>query len=330
MVSRHYRCSCHPIFFEKCTSWNENAASVLFGQTVPLQSRPNVFGELMRVLIYPSPAIREAVNWVLKGADPEVALHMRMLTNRSARAVKAALECIRRALLSYQNDIPRPRVVLVSDTPSFIKEIMPNLTEFAEVLHFNYKLFEVDISSEMLHNQHQQMEFRTKDWGPAPRWVAFVDFFLASRAQHAVVSGAHRRVGTTYAQLIAALAATNRLDESSLSNFSFFSSFQSNLLVDGLANQVGWGHVWNRFAGPLSCRHQPQQCAFTALLPTAWWDGDLQSPIPRDIRRLQAFGVRLTDTGEVIESSLQTYCQSKKDHLRTFHVFGQCKSSKCT
>jgi hypothetical protein len=38
-----------------------------------------------------------------------------------------------------------------------------------------------------------------------------VDFFLASRAKHAVVSGAHRRVGTTYAQLIAALAAANHL-----------------------------------------------------------------------------------------------------------------------
>lgn len=57
----------------------------------------------------------------------------------------------------------------------------------------------------------RSFEFRAKDWGPAPRWVAFVDFFLASRAKHAVVSGAHRRVGTTYAQLIAALAAANNL-----------------------------------------------------------------------------------------------------------------------
>lgn len=57
----------------------------------------------------------------------------------------------------------------------------------------------------------QQLGFRVKDWGPAPRWVAFVDFFLASRAKHAVVSGAHRRVGTTYAQLIAALAAAHQL-----------------------------------------------------------------------------------------------------------------------
>ena len=57
----------------------------------------------------------------------------------------------------------------------------------------------------------RSLEFRAKDWGPAPRWVAFVEFFLISRAKHAVVSGAQRRVGTTYAQLIAALAAANNL-----------------------------------------------------------------------------------------------------------------------
>lgn len=59
--------------------------------------------------------------------------------------------------------------------------------------------------------EKSQIGFRVKDWGPAPRWVAFVDFFLASRAKHAVVSGASRRVGTTYAQLIAALAAAQQL-----------------------------------------------------------------------------------------------------------------------
>lgn len=64
-----------------------------------------------------------------------------------------------------------------------------------------------------MHN----LDFRVKDWGPAPRWVAFVDFFLASRAKHAVVSGAHRRVGTTYAQLVAALAAANKLGTSLVS-----------------------------------------------------------------------------------------------------------------
>lgn len=60
-------------------------------------------------------------------------------------------------------------------------------------------------------NKLNNLKFRVKDWGPAPRWVAFVDFFLASRAKHVLVSGANRRVGTTYAQLIAALAAAQRL-----------------------------------------------------------------------------------------------------------------------
>lgn len=69
--------------------------------------------------------------------------------------------------------------------------------------------FEGNITAQK--NRSNNLNFRVKDWGPAPRWVAFVDFFLASRAKHAVISGAHRRVGTTYAQLIAALAAAYRL-----------------------------------------------------------------------------------------------------------------------
>ena len=78
---------------------------------------------------------------------------------------------------------------------------------FSQVLHFDYKVFSGNVSRDI--EASPNLDFRVKDWGPAPRWVAFVDFFLASRAKHAVVSGAHRRVGTTYAQLIAALAAAN-------------------------------------------------------------------------------------------------------------------------
>ncbi|KAJ6302279.1 hypothetical protein OIU77_016378 [Salix suchowensis] len=192
---------------------------------------------------------------------------MRMLMNRSVRAPQAALNCIKRALRKLCQ-ISRPRVVLVTDTPSFAKSILPNISEFAEVLHFDYKHFQGNISRAV--NTSHSLDFRVKDWGPAPRWVA--------------------RVGTTYAQLIAALAAANHLGENSNgSSFSFLSSFQSNLLADGLRLQVGWGHVWNRFAGPLSCKNQPNQCAFTPLLPPAWWDGLWQSPIPRDVRRLEAF-----------------------------------------
>ncbi|URD81343.1 hypothetical protein MUK42_02405 [Musa troglodytarum] len=293
----------------------KNAALVLFGQEDSLESRPNVFGELMHVILSPTQAIEEAVDWVLQGVDPDVVLHMRMMTNRSIRAIQAAVQCIKRALSSFQQQIAKPRVVLVSDTPSFITEITPYLAEFAEVLHFNYKFFQGNSSVGNMDTL-KQSDFRVKDWGPAPRWVAFVDFFLASRAKHAVVSGAHRRVGTTYAQLIAALAAANRHGKDpSGTNFMFFSSFQSNLLVDGLGNQIGWGHIWNRFAGPLSCRHQPHQCALTPLLPPAWWDGEWQSPIPRDIQRLKSYGVTLTENGDVVESHLQAFCRSREDRI---------------
>lgn len=62
-----------------------NAASDLFGRPEDLQYRPNVFGELMRVLMSPSDNVREAVHWVLgDGVDPDISLHMRMLSNRYA------------------------------------------------------------------------------------------------------------------------------------------------------------------------------------------------------------------------------------------------------
>ncbi|KAF6137954.1 hypothetical protein GIB67_041827 [Kingdonia uniflora] len=311
-------------FLKNINSEMRDVASDLFGLPGILQSRPNVFGELMKFLISPSKDVEEAVNWVLNGGDdPDIALHMRMLMNRSVRAVQAALTCIYKAL-SYQHQVARPRVVLVSDTPSLIKDIAPNLTDFAEVLHFEYKAFQGNISSVKSAGSNQ-LQFRVKDWGPAPRWAAFVDFFLASRAKHAIVSGAQRRVGTTYAQLIAALAAAHQLEEGSPASteFSFFSSFQSNLLSDGLVKQVGWGHVWNRFAGPLSCHNQINQCALTPFLPPAWWDGTWQSPIPRDVRRLEAFGVQLTGFGLVNETRLQSFCNTRKNSVRTIRIFGQ-------
>lgn len=88
-----------------------------------------------------------------------------------------------------------------------------------QVLHFDYKLFRKNNSLEV--SRSHALGFRVKDWGPAPRWVAFVDFFLASRAKYAVISGANRRVGTTYAQLIAALAAAHNLGTVVLPNLSF-------------------------------------------------------------------------------------------------------------
>jgi hypothetical protein len=75
------------------------------------------------------------------------------------------------------------------------------------------------------------------------------------------------------------------------SNFTFFRSIQSNLLTAGLSSQVGWGHVWNRFAGALSCQYKTNQCSATVVLPPAWWDGAWQSPTSCDVRRLAAYGV---------------------------------------
>ncbi|XP_021727520.1 uncharacterized protein LOC110694666 [Chenopodium quinoa] len=289
-----------------------NAAYELFGKP-ELNTRPNVFGELMRVLISPSESIEAAVKSVLaSGEEPDITLHMRMLTSRSMWPVQAALSCIRKAMENFEQ-VARPKVVVVSDTPSFISTIKPGLQELAEVLHFDYKHFRRNISLEA--SRSHALPFRAKDWGPAPRWVAFVDFFLASRAKYAVVSGANRRVGTTYAQLIAALAAARNLDEISNTNpsFSFLSSFHSNMLRNGLTNQIGWGHAWNRFAGPLSCHGQPKQCAYTPLLPPGWWDGIWQSPITRDIRRLKMYGVRLSGLGTIDEEHLQSYCRLKKN-----------------
>lgn len=82
-----------------------------------------------------------------------------------------------------------------------------SLIYILQVLHFSYEHYRGNISDKL---NGPSLDFRSKDWGPAPRWVAFVDFFLASRAKSAVITGAHRRVGTTYAQLVAALAAANK------------------------------------------------------------------------------------------------------------------------
>ncbi|KAL4566701.1 hypothetical protein LXL04_030823 [Taraxacum kok-saghyz] len=306
------------------------SASLLFGNSEVLRSRGNVIGELLRVMISPSEDVEGAVDSAINGGrDPHIAVHMRMLMNRSPRAVTAALNCIK-TTISRIPDITAnvtPGVVLISDTPSLITDLMPKLHDFTEVLHFEYKKFKGNISGEP-----QGVKFRSKDWGPAPRWVAFVDFFLASRATHAVITGAQRRVGTTYAQLIAALAAANQLDEGDGGgrNFSFISSFQDNLLYRGLQNQVGWGHVWNRFAGRLSCHRQPNQCAATTVLPPGWWDGLWQSPVPRDIRRMESYGVKLTGFGTIDENRLTTHCKAKKAIVRTIPVTSKCIGLKCT
>lgn len=55
-----------------------------------------------------------------------------VLSIRSVRAVRAALGCIKKAAGNLKLS-PKPRVVVVSDTPSLVKDIAPYLNEFAEV-----------------------------------------------------------------------------------------------------------------------------------------------------------------------------------------------------
>lgn len=106
-------------------------------------------------------------------------------------------------------------------------------------------------------------------------------------------------------------------DKPTGSNFAFLSSFQGDLLRDGLRFQIGWGHVWNRFAGPLGCHNQPNQCAFTPLLPPAWWDGLWQSPLPRDVKKLAEYGIQLSGFGTIDENYLDTFCSSRKVVVKT-------------
>ncbi|GLT81640.1 hypothetical protein SLE2022_000780 [Rubroshorea leprosula] len=103
-------------FLKNVHSEMRSAAYELFGKPESLRSRPNIFGELMRVLISPSKDVEEAVNWVLDGVgEPDITLHVRMLMNRSVRAVQAALNCIRKAMHNLQLR-SKPRVVVVSNT----------------------------------------------------------------------------------------------------------------------------------------------------------------------------------------------------------------------
>lgn len=70
-------------FLKNMHSQMRTAALNLFGDPQVLGLRPNVFGELMRVLISPSEDVEAAVNWVIGGGEnPDISLHMRMLMNR--------------------------------------------------------------------------------------------------------------------------------------------------------------------------------------------------------------------------------------------------------
>lgn len=207
-------------------------------------------------------------------------------------------------------------MVVVTDTPAVNSELQRALGQSVEVIRFNYLAFLKASSnlSEVISLHHgEPPRKRVKDWGGMPRWVAMVDFFLAARARLAVVSGAYRRVSTTYAQLVASLAAAYTLEENGSPNstFAYYSSFQPALVFSGLSGQSGWGHTWRPFGGRLGCRKQAAQCARTPLLPYAWWDAPWQSPILADIRKLQ--GVANIDAaGQVSERHLEKFCSIAK------------------
>ncbi|CAN6709094.1 unnamed protein product [Malus baccata var. baccata] len=247
-----------------------NAASTLFGKPEDLHSRPNVFGELMRVLITPSVDVQEAVNWVLGGVEPDISLHMRMLMNKSVRAAQAALNCIKTSMHNLGKS-PRPRVVLVSDDPSLVKSITPNISKFAEAC-WDY-LCSVNCGTGC----------SKQSW------------YIHTVPESSLLTN-----------------VAKKCNDPTGSSFAFLSSFQGDLLREGLRFQIGWGHVWNRFAGPLSCHSQPNQCAFTPLLPPSWWDGLWQSPLPRDIKRLAEYGIELSGFGTIDENHLRSFCSSRK------------------
>ncbi len=92
----------------------------------------------------------------------------------------------------------------------------------------------------------------------------------------------------------------------------FYSSFQPDLVAQGLMKQSGWGHSWRTFGGKLGCRNQTAQCARTPLLPYAWWDSPWQSPSSRDIRKLQMVGIKIDEVGQVSEHSLDDFCAAQE------------------
>lgn len=208
-------------------------------------------------------------------------------------------------------------MVVVTDTPDVIPNLQRSLGQGVELVRFDYQAY---LKSDMNRSEVMSVDHgvpprrRIKDWGAMPRWVAMVDFFLAARARVAVVSGAYRRVSTTYAQLVASLAAAYTLQEDDIisqPSFAYYTSFQPNLVSSGLASQSGWGFTWRPFGGKLGCRNQVAQCALTALMPYAWWDAPWQSPISADIRKVQPFA-GIDSSGQVSERQMDKYCEQAR------------------
>eukprot|EP00271_Cylindrocystis_brebissonii_P000663 TRINITY_DN10823_c0_g1_i2.p1 TRINITY_DN10823_c0_g1~~TRINITY_DN10823_c0_g1_i2.p1 ORF type:complete len:423 (+),score=44.70 TRINITY_DN10823_c0_g1_i2:820-2088(+) len=311
-------------FLKSLSGTMRMAAAQLLGQIWDPSSRPNTFGELGRALVGPSPAITQAVEWALEGkGDPDFVVHLRHgRKSQTSTAVSACiLAAIRRSTLSIAQPGKKKRkpiVAIITDTPSAVHLITKHLGKKAQVVSFEYERYIRDHPSDKVlsASSFQAPEKRKDDWGPLPRWVALVDFFLATRARVAFISGGGSRVATTFAQLAASFSAAEQLGKPSQnkdgSGFTVYSSFQKVLVTNGLFRQSGRGYSWHTFSGELSCPAQGRQCAKTPLLPYAWWEAPWQSIAARDERKLNHIGLRVGLRGEVTREAVTKFCRERK------------------
>lgn len=219
----------------------------------------------------------------------------------------------------------KQRVVIISDTPEVFSDLNQQLQEDTELIRFDYKEYLntfKNLSVVMSLHYGEPPRSKLRDWGEMPRWVSLVDFFLASRARVAVISAASERICTTYAQLVGALAAASTLsetDDDAHLPCALYSSFQPELVAQGLVKQSGWGHAWRTFGGRLGCKNQSSQCARTPLLPYAWWDAPWQSPTSRDIHLMRNMGIEIDEEGNIAENTLDRFCGSHLKLKPTVH-----------
>lgn len=292
-------------------------ARALMGSESDPDSRGNLFGELSRALLTPKPVINKAIKWVLHdGEDPDFVLHIRH--GKVLSTIEASTRCVMDSLKNNAlwENARLPRVAVISDTPEAADKMATLLNKKAEVVKFDFNQFVKAYPniSTMSSTYFTAPATRIEDWGPLPRWVAMVEFFLAARARLGFVSGAGSRVATTFAQLAASLAAANRLgDDGDQQGFAFHSSFQEHLLERGLQRQSGRGYAWHTFGGMLSCLSQHRQCALTPLLPYAWWDAPWQAPVGLHVRKLRAVGLLVTSDGEVSPFAVKEFCRLHED-----------------
>ena len=100
-------------------------------------------------------------------------------------------------------------------------------------------------------------------------------------------------------------------DDGNDRGFQLISSFWKDLLLPGLYLQTGRGYAWNTFAGKLSCKRQPAQCARTPAMPYAWWDGPWQSPLKNGLKRLTKYGVNFPLNGRINKQVVMDMCHGR-------------------